>query len=260
MATNLTNNKIKDTYSQLLHVDGGPGATEKTVYSGAGTATALKLGTGSVSIDNIQIDGNTISPLTGAVTITDVNITSGDISGITDLAVADGGTGASTAGGARANLGLGTLATQDASSVAITGGSIQNVTFTGSFSGMTLVQATNMLATGTTGYATGAGGTVTQTTSKSTAVTINKICGKITMHNAELANGAIVSFTVNNSTVAAADVVVANIATGATANTYDITVTAVASGSFRLQLHNKTNTGRSEAIGVNFAVIKAVTS
>src|SRR5690606_21821654 len=35
-----------------------------------------------------------------------VNITGGSITGITDLAVADGGTGAGTAAGARANLGL----------------------------------------------------------------------------------------------------------------------------------------------------------
>jgi hypothetical protein len=61
MPTNLTGNKIKDTYSQLLHVDGGPAASEKVVYSGTGVATALKIGTGSVSVENIKIDGNTIS-------------------------------------------------------------------------------------------------------------------------------------------------------------------------------------------------------
>ena len=160
MATNLTNNKIKDTYTQLLHVDGGVTGTPKIVYDGDGTASALKVGQDSVVIDNLTFNGSAISS-TDTVDIAAVNITGGTIAGITDLAIADGGTGASTAGGARTNLGLGTMATQDASSVAITGGSIQNVTFTGSFSGMSLVQATNMLATGSTGYTTGAGGTVT---------------------------------------------------------------------------------------------------
>lgn len=41
--------------------------------------------------------------------------------------ISNGGTGATTAVGARANLGLGTMAVQDASAVAITGGTLTNV-------------------------------------------------------------------------------------------------------------------------------------
>lgn len=57
-----------------------------------------------------------------------VNITGGTIVGITDLAIAEGGTGASTASAARTNLGLGTIATQDFSAVNITGGTITGIT------------------------------------------------------------------------------------------------------------------------------------
>ena len=82
------------------------------------------------------------------------------------------------------------------------------------------------------GYATGAGSTVTQATSKSTGVTINAICGAITMNGAALANGVNAGFTVTNSSVAAADVVVVNIKSGSTASAYNLTVDAVAAGSF----------------------------
>jgi hypothetical protein len=55
-----------------------------------------------------------------------LDISTADITGT--LAIANGGTNATTASGARTNLGLGTIATQDASSVAITGGSITGIT------------------------------------------------------------------------------------------------------------------------------------
>lgn len=52
----------------------------------------------------------------------------GSLTLTTPLAVADGGTGAATAANARTNLGLGTIATQNANTVNITGGNISGIT------------------------------------------------------------------------------------------------------------------------------------
>ena len=58
--------------------------------------------TGTVVLTNTDISGFGTMSTQNA---NNVSITGGSISGITDLAVADGGTGASTASGARTNLG-----------------------------------------------------------------------------------------------------------------------------------------------------------
>jgi hypothetical protein len=126
-----------------------------------------------------------------------------------------------------------------------------------------LDQSGNLLvvSSGGLGYGTGSGGTVTQITSKSTGVTLNKTNGLITMNAAALAAGATVSFTVTNSTMAAADLVIVNCQSGyASAGAYRVQAETGAAGSFQISLTNTTGGSLSEAVAVKFAIIKAVTS
>jgi hypothetical protein len=122
------------------------------------------------------------------------------------------------------------------------------------------VTGTNVLATSTLGYTTGSGGTVSQNSSKSTAVTLNNINGEIVMNNAALADDATAVFTLNNNTIAATDVVIVNVASVGTAGAYQVTVGAVAAGSCSISVLNVSGGSLSEGIKLNFAVIKAVAS
>lgn len=292
MATNITNEKIKDSFPQLLHIDGGVGATDKTVYSGTGTATALKVGTGSAAVDNLHFDGNTISALntnggitltpngTGAVTASNVAITGGNITGLTNLG---------------------------ASNATITGGTISGVVFTGSFSGITsissdafntsavaagltlsdndlladgtdtnididlipkgtgAVKATRLLATTSVGYAAGLGGAITQATSRTTGVTLNAPTGQITMLAGSLAGHEADEFVLTNSYIGATDVIVVNIASGAASATrkyYQVHVCEVSAGSCVISVGNIDNatiptTGTDSPV-ITFAIIKGV--
>jgi hypothetical protein len=111
-------------------------------------------------------------------------------------------------------------------------------------------------ATGGIGYATGAGGTVTQITSRTTGVTLNTIAGAITLFTAA-GSATWQSFTVTNSTVAATDTIIVNQRSGT--DLYMMHVTAVGAGSFRISFATTGGT-TSEAPVFNFAVIKAVSS
>lgn len=112
------------------------------------------------------------------------------------------------------------------------------------------------------GYETagaGAGGSVTQATSKSTGVTLNKICGQITLNNAALASATIVSFTLTNSLIVAGDVLILNHISGGTAGAYTLNAQS-ASGSASINVRNATAGSLGEAIVIAYAVIKAASS
>lgn len=99
---------------------------------------------------------------------------------------------------------------------------------------------------------------VTQATSITTGVTCNAMSGVITTVSQTVAAGAEAEFTVTNSQVAATDVVVACIKTYTSAGAFDVSVSAVAAGSFKLRLTNlDAAAAGNNVLVINFLVLKA---
>jgi hypothetical protein len=121
-----------------------------------------------------------------------------------------------------------------------------------------IVNSPALLSTGAggVGYATGAGGAVTQTTSRTTGVTLNKTNGAITLFSAA-GSTSWQTFTVTNSTVATTDTVIVSQKSGT--DLYEVHVTKVAAGSFDISYRTTGGTTTEQPV-FNFAVIKAVTA
>lgn len=116
------------------------------------------------------------------------------------------------------------------------------------------IGATGMLSTGPIGFDTGAGGTVTQATSRTTGVTLSKVSGAITLFSAA---GSVTptTFTVTNTTVAATDTPIVVQKSGT--DLYIIHVTAVAAGSFNITFWTTGGTTTEQPV-FNFNIIKGV--
>ena len=156
------------TNGQLL-IGNSKGYTLNTLT--AGTAIGVTNGTGSITLNNLGVTslvagtGIGVSSATGAVTVSNTGVLSfsAGTTGFTPssattgavtlggiLNLTNGGTGASTAAGARTNLGLGTIATQNANNVAITGGSISGVSASvTTLTTSSTITANNIATTGT---------------------------------------------------------------------------------------------------------------
>jgi hypothetical protein len=111
-------------------------------------------------------------------------------------------------------------------------------------------------STGGLGYGTGSGGAVTQATSRTTGVTLDKTNGAITLVSAA-GTTTWQSFTVTNNKVTATDTVIVNQKSGT--DLYQIFVTNVAAGSFKITFATTGGTTTEQPV-FNFAVIKAVTA
>lgn len=112
------------------------------------------------------------------------------------------------------------------------------------------------LTLGDFGYVSGegVGGEVTQATSKSTAVTLNKRCGQITTAADSLAAGALATFRVTNSFVGATDAIVLTLDTGTT--NYRVWAFRATAGTFDVAIENRSAGALAEALVLSFAVIK----
>jgi hypothetical protein len=150
---------------------------------------------------------------------------------------------------------LGTVASGNISACTSTG-MVLTAPVIGAATGTSLTATGAIVSTGTAGigYAAGAGGAVTQSTSRTTGVTINKITGAITLYTAA-GSATATTFIVSNNFVAATDVIIVSQKSGT--DLYDLMVTAVAIGSFNLTFRTTGGT-TTEAPVFNFAVIKAI--
>ena len=106
-------------------------------------------------------------------------------------------------------------------------------------------------------YTTSNNATVTQLTSKSTAVTANGRTGQITTSSASLAKSSAVSFTVNNNQVVSTkDIIMVCIASGGTLNSYQVCVDSISVGAFTICITNNGTGALAEALIINFAILR----
>lgn len=96
----------------------------KNANISAGTGVSITNGAGAITVANIGVT----SFSAGTTGLTPATGTNGAVTLAGTLAIANGGTGATTAATARTALGLGTIATQNANAVAITGGAVDGTT------------------------------------------------------------------------------------------------------------------------------------
>lgn len=147
------------TNGQLLIGNSSGGLTAATLT--AGSNITITNGNGAITIGASGSAGGVTTFSGGSTGLTPSTATAGAVTLAGTLAVANGGTGSTTASGARTNLGLGTIATQAANNVSITGGSISGLSSltatggvtAGSFTAGTLISTSAVAHLSTTASA-----------------------------------------------------------------------------------------------------------
>ena len=199
-----------------------------------GTDTSITSGTGALNIVNSNATGNTVFKL-------------GDAAGATSLVVTD------SADASVFDLdsdGALTSIVSVTASGAVQGGSITDGTATlssGSLTGATDITAAT--------YSTSGKGSVTQVTSASTGVTVNAASGKITTVSLTMASAGSETFTVTNSSVAATNIVLANVTSYTGTGHVAASVHNITAGAFDLVIINTSGSTLDSTVEVSFIVI-----
>lgn len=230
-STNFTFNSSTNELSVGNALSGSGGITT------VGTVNALNCdATANVTAQGYIIGGAIASNslLIAAGNITGANLIGPLANGTSNIAITSSGNIAMTVGGV-ANVIVVSSTTLNTGNVAATGG----ITSAGALG---------------IGYAAGAGGVITQLTSRTTSVIINKTTGSVTLCSAAGTN-AYQTFTVTNSTVAVNDVIIINQKSGT--DQYEAYVTNVAAGSFKITFATTGGTTVEQPV-FSFAVIKGV--
>lgn len=118
-----------------------------------------------------------------------------------------------------------------------------------------------LLTSGTGALGYGVGGIVTQLTSKSTAVTLNKPTGRITMNNEALGDGMTISFVLSNNLMGASDTLTLSIPNLIPNDIFNYIVTYnLYPGGAIIFVTNVSGNILSEAISINFNLHKGASS
>ena len=129
---------------------------------------------------------------------------------------------------------------------------------------MRIDSAGNLLltsGTGGLGYGTGSGGVVTQLTSKTTAVTLNKPSGNITLHNSALASGATATFILKNSLITTLHrLKILGLGGIATHSAYNVWNTFGSNGTCAIYLKNISESTLTESLSIAFNLEIGATS
>ena len=240
-----TNNGIT-----AISVDGSQNSTL------TGTLTVLSTGILNVGSGQIYKDNNGNVGLGTTNMISKLNVV-GNVYATSNngFLVGDGSTFTPSGLNAIPNYGVGYIATSSSTSISSFG---TLKVYTSQILALTVDQSQNVLLSSPSalGYGTGAGGSVTQLTSRVTGVTLNKPTGSITLFSAAGATTAS-TFTVSNNLIAATDTIIVNQKSGT--NLYVLAITAVVSGSFNITFYTTGGTA-TDAPVISFTIIRGAIS